>query len=64
MIYTLDTNVLVDALRQPTELDYLKAFLTWSLTNGDALAKELGYAPLPTALKERALAKVQSINAS
>ncbi len=31
MIYTLDTNVLVDALRQPTELDYLKAFLTWAL---------------------------------
>ena len=31
MIYTLDTNVLVDALRQPTELDRLKAFLTWAL---------------------------------
>lgn len=31
MIYTLDTNVLVDALRQPAELDRLKAFLTWAL---------------------------------
>ena len=31
MIYTLDTNVLVDALRQSTELDRLKAFLTWAL---------------------------------
>ncbi len=31
MIYTLDTNVLVDALRQATELDRLKAFLTWAL---------------------------------
>lgn len=31
MIYTLDTNVLVDALRQPAELDRLKAFLSWVL---------------------------------
>ena len=31
MIYSLDTNVIVDALRQPAELDRLKAFLTWAL---------------------------------
>jgi len=31
VIYTLDTNVLVDALRQPAELDRLKAFLSWAL---------------------------------
>ncbi len=31
MIYTLDTNVLIDALRQPGELDRLKAFLSWAL---------------------------------
>lgn len=31
MIYTLDTNVLVDALRRPAELDRLKAFLSWAL---------------------------------
>ena len=31
MIYTLDTNVLVDALRQPPELDRLKTFLSWAL---------------------------------
>lgn len=31
MIYTLDTNILVDALRQSTELDRLKSFLTWAL---------------------------------
>ena len=31
MIYTLDTNVLVDALRQPAELDRLKTFLDWAL---------------------------------
>lgn len=31
MIFTLDTNILVDALRQPGELDRLKAFLSWAL---------------------------------
>ena len=31
MIYALDTNVLVDALRHPKELERLKAFLTWAL---------------------------------
>lgn len=31
MIYTLDTNVVVDALRQPADLDRLKAFLSWAL---------------------------------
>lgn len=31
MIYTLDTNIIVDAVRQPAELDRLKAFLSWGL---------------------------------
>jgi len=31
VIFTLDTNVVVDALRQPAELDRLKAFLSWAL---------------------------------
>ncbi len=31
MIYTLDTNILVDALRRPAELDRLKTFLSWAL---------------------------------
>ncbi len=31
MIYTLDTNVVVDALRQARELDRLKTFLSWAL---------------------------------
>lgn len=31
MIYTLDTNVVVDALRQPGEMEQLKAFLAWAL---------------------------------
>jgi phosphate transport system substrate-binding protein len=40
----------------------LKAFLTWALgEDGTAIATELGYAPLPSALKEAALAKVALI---
>lgn len=31
MIYSLDTNVFINALRQPPELDRLKAFLSWAL---------------------------------
>jgi len=31
LIYTLDTNVFIDALRQPLDLDRLKAFLSWAL---------------------------------
>lgn len=31
MIYTLDTNVIIDALRQPGDPDRLKAFLSWAL---------------------------------
>ncbi|MGH8897928.1 MAG: phosphate ABC transporter substrate-binding protein PstS, partial [Egibacteraceae bacterium] len=42
--------------------DALKGFLTWSLRNGDADARELFYAPLPDALKQKAMAKVDMIN--
>lgn len=31
MIYTLDTNLWIDALRIPAELDRLKGFLSWAL---------------------------------
>ena len=31
MIYTLDTNVLIDAIRQPSDLVRLKQFLDWAL---------------------------------
>ena len=31
MIFTLDTNIYVDALRQPPEMDRLKEFLSWAL---------------------------------
>lgn len=31
MIYTLDTNILIDALRRPAEMLLLKEFLEWAL---------------------------------
>jgi phosphate transport system substrate-binding protein len=39
----------------------LKAFLRYLLTDGQALALELDYAPLPAALAEQALARVEQI---
>jgi phosphate transport system substrate-binding protein len=40
----------------------LKDYLTWTLTEGDALAEELLYSPLPDSLQARALEKVAMIN--
>lgn len=31
MIYTLDSNVLIDAIRMPVALEQLKGFLSWAL---------------------------------
>ena len=39
----------------------LKDFLTWDLTQGDDLAQELLYSPLPDSLQARALEKVDMI---
>lgn len=40
----------------------LQDYLTWTLTEGDALAQELLYSPLPASLEELALQKVAMIN--
>ncbi len=39
----------------------LKEFLNWALTKGEVFASELGYAPLPNVVIERALQKVNMI---
>src|SRR5438309_882289 len=36
-------------------------FLKWALTKGEAMAKELSYAPLPDALRDRVLKRVDEI---
>ena len=40
----------------------LKDYLTWTLTEGDALAEELLYSPIGASLEARALEKVDMIN--
>ena len=44
------------------DADALKAFLTWTLEEGDGFATELGYAPLAPNAQELAMAKVNRIN--
>ncbi len=50
-----------DKMQDPAKAEALKAWLTWSLNDGTAIAEELGYAPLPESLKTLALAKVNAI---
>jgi phosphate transport system substrate-binding protein len=51
-----------DKMPEAAKAEALKAFLIWGLgEGGTAIAAELGYAPLPSALKEAALAKVALI---
>jgi phosphate transport system substrate-binding protein len=40
----------------------LKDFLIWALNDGEKIAKNLGYAPLPESVRLKALEKVNSIN--
>jgi phosphate transport system substrate-binding protein len=39
----------------------LVAFIYWALTDGQALEKDLGFAPLPTPVQEKALASLHTI---
>ncbi len=39
----------------------LVEFLNWSMTKGEDMAASLDYAPLPSSLKERALARIKTI---
>jgi phosphate transport system substrate-binding protein len=42
--------------------DALKAFVTWALQDGDAIAEDLLYAPIGDALQAKALQNVERIN--
>lgn len=46
----------------PGVADALADWITWNLTEGDDLAKELLYSPLPDSLQERALANLDLLN--
>lgn len=51
-----------DKMSDANKAAALKAFLTWALSDeGSTAAKNLGYAPLPSALKDAAQAEINSI---
>jgi phosphate transport system substrate-binding protein len=61
-IVTVTYILAYDKMPDAAKAEALKSFLTWALgDDGTAIATELGYAPLPTALKEAALAKIALI---
>lgn len=51
-----------EKMKDAAKAEALKAFLTWALNEGGAIAEELHYAPLPEELKVKALAKIESIH--
>ncbi|OFW61894.1 MAG: phosphate ABC transporter substrate-binding protein PstS [Actinobacteria bacterium RBG_16_64_13] len=51
-----------EKMKGAAEVEALKAWLTWSLNGGTAIAQELGYAPLSEELKALTLAKIDSIS--
>jgi phosphate transport system substrate-binding protein len=61
-IVTATYMLAYDKMPEAAKAEALKAFLIWALNDdGTAIATELGYAPLPSALKDAALAKVALI---
>jgi phosphate transport system substrate-binding protein len=50
-----------DTMEDAAKADVLKAYLEWALQEGDPIATDLLYAPLPDRLKSLALLKVESI---
>ncbi len=50
-----------DRMQDAAKVELLKAWLTWSLNEGTAIAEDLGYAPLSEELKALALEKVNAI---
>lgn len=51
-----------DKMKDAAKVQVLKAWLSWSLSDGTAIAEELGYAPLSEELKALALEKIDSIS--
>jgi phosphate transport system substrate-binding protein len=61
-IVTSTYMLVYDKMTDAAKSAALKAWLTWSLgDDGTVIAKELGYAPLPSALKDAALQRVAQI---
>jgi phosphate transport system substrate-binding protein len=50
-----------DKMKDPAMAEALKAFLTWALIEGGAIAEELNYAPLPDELVVVILEKIEAM---
>lgn len=62
---TAPTYILVRATySDPAKAELVKAFLTYLLTDGQELAPEIHFAPLPDSLREQALAQLDKIQTS
>jgi len=48
--------------KDPTKGKILTDFLTWMLDNGEGMAKDLNYAPLPASVAEKVRAKIKLIH--
>jgi phosphate transport system substrate-binding protein len=59
---TASTYVIVyTSISDPTQASAIRGWLNYLLTEGQTLAPEVDFAPLPTALRDRALAQIASI---
>jgi len=48
--------------KDPTKGKISTDFLTWMLDNGEGMAKDLNYAPLPASVAEKVRAKIKLIH--
>lgn len=60
-VAALTRLVAADALADPRRGGHLIAFLRWALRDGATSAEALGYAPLPAAVVQRQLARLDAL---
>lgn len=60
-VAALTRLVAADALTDPRRAGHLIAFLRWALRDGATSAEALGYAPLPAAVVQRQLARLDAL---
>ena len=59
-IVTFTWELLRDQPQDPTKDEAIRAFTRWAIADGQDLAIDLGYVPMPQAIRERAAAAVSA----
>ncbi len=54
--------LVLEKYEDPAKANLLSDFLKWALTDGQKLAKELGYSPIPPEVYQKALEKINKIH--